>query len=124
MKCSDGFIYVALWWEIKHIEKHFRRPELNDMDIVSKVAEIRQRVKGPDRRISVVRTQPWYSARQCFSRPAFQNATGMLKVTFIGAEETATDKEAYDLGGPRREFYRLLLNDAVHNSGLLQGKLS
>ena len=47
-----------------------------------------------------------------FSRPTF-NASKLLKVTFIG--EGAVD------GGPRREFFNLLMKDAFHSSGLFSG---
>ena len=48
-----------------------------------------------------------------FSRPTF-NVSKVLKVTFIG-------EEAVDDGGPRREFFSLLVKDTFHSSGLFTG---
>jgi type II secretory pathway predicted ATPase ExeA len=44
--------------------------------------------------------------------------TGDISVTF-GHDECVEDAE--DLGGPKREYFRLLLKAIVDNSGLLQG---
>jgi hypothetical protein len=101
--------------------------ELSDVDlqaIITTTAETR--VSGNVRPISVVRTQTWRTGRQAFLRKNFSMGAGMLRVTFLGGEEASdasslTDSEAIDTGGPRREFFRLLLQDAIR-SVLLERK--
>lgn len=63
---------------------------------------------------------------------------GILRVSFVGGEEEVdkeadsgariaremSDSEATDVGGPRREFFRLLLQEIIHKSGLMEGRKS
>lgn len=55
----------------------------------------------------------WEDARRAFSSPSFSMSKG-IRVNFIG-------EPAVDGGGPRREFYRLLVEAACTTSGLLEG---
>jgi len=50
---------------------------------------------------------------RAFSKPTF-NESKMLKVTFMG-------ESAVDDGGPRREYFQLLLKDVFSSSGLFVG---
>ena len=50
---------------------------------------------------------------RAFSKPTF-NVSKTLKVIFMG-------ESAVDDGGPRREFFQLLLKDAFTSSGLFIG---
>ena len=87
------------------------------------------KVTGRSRTISVVRSQPWQTGKQAFQRPAFLNGKGVLRVQFIWDPDESTednptsvaDSEVIDAGGPRREFFRLLLKDIAHKSGLFAG---
>ena len=74
---------------------------------------------GPDRNLTVSRKNIWSSSLPYLKREHFWNATGDLNVTF-GVDEAAEDAE--DLGGPKREYFRLLLKALVQDSGLLLGK--
>ena len=61
-----------------------------------------------------IRRKLLYSdAFKAFSRPSF-NVSKMLKVTFIG-------EGAVDDGGPRREFFSILMRDTFAKSGLFCG---
>ena len=63
--------------------------------------------------IIVRRSHILADASRTFSRSTF-NPTKFLKVTFVG-------EAAVDEGGPRREFFRLLIRSAVSSSGLFEG---
>lgn len=64
-------------------------------------------------RIHVRRTHLFTDAVRAFSKPCF-NVSKMLKVVFIG-------EASVDEGGPRREFFRLLMKEAFSASGLFVG---
>ena len=64
-------------------------------------------------RIHIRRNRLFADSLQAFSRPTF-NVSKMLKVVFIG-------ESAVDDGGPRREFFQLLLQEAFSKSGLFVG---
>ena len=64
-------------------------------------------------RISVRRPNLYLDAMRAFSKPTF-NVSKMLKVVFIG-------EASVDQGGPRREFFQLLMKDAFSLSGLFVG---
>ena len=76
-------------------------------------------VTGPARRIVVARARVWASALTFFTSRRRIRSDGPLRVTFVGDEEV--EEEAVDQGGPRREFFRLLLPDMIKNCGMLQG---
>ena len=103
---------------------------MSENDISPLLCAQRQRmVTGPSRTVCVVRTLAWETAYQVFKRKTFSEKNGLLHVHFIGGQEKEgeegaiglTDAEAYDAGGPRREFFRLLMHDLVRKSGLLEG---
>ena len=64
-------------------------------------------------RLHVRRSRLFTDSLRAFSRPTF-DVSKMLKVTFIG-------ESAVDDGGPRREFFQLLLQEAFSRSGLFVG---
>ena len=64
-------------------------------------------------RVSVRRSHFFKDSVRAFSRPHFC-ASKMLKVVFIG-------EQSVDDGGPRREFFHLLMKDAFAISGLFVG---
>ena len=55
----------------------------------------------------------WQDACRAFSAPTFKLSRG-IRVNFIG-------ERGVDGGGPRREFYRLLIEAICTTSGLLEG---
>lgn len=73
------------------------------------------------RPIYISRGNVWTTALRQFSRRRFTASTDMLYVNFASDEET--DEDAEDLGGPRREFFRLLLQAIYRESGAFQGNL-
>ena len=64
-------------------------------------------------RIHVRRRSIYSDSTRAFSKPTF-NVSKTLKVIFMG-------ESAVDDGGPRREFFQLLLKDAFTSSGLFIG---
>ena len=64
-------------------------------------------------RIHVRRSSIYSDALRQFSKFSF-DASKPLKVIFIG-------EQAVDEGGPRREFFRLILQEAFSKSGLFAG---
>ena len=65
-------------------------------------------------RIGVRRAHLFQDAFRAFSKPSF-NVNKVLKVCFIG------DPSAVDDGGPRREFFSLLIKEMFSMSGLFHG---
>lgn len=63
----------------------------------------------------------WTTALRQFARRRFAESTDMLYVTFASDEDTNEDAE--DLGGPRREFFRLLGKAVFKDSGAFEGNL-
>ncbi|XP_023816594.1 G2/M phase-specific E3 ubiquitin-protein ligase-like isoform X1 [Oryzias latipes] len=70
------------------------------------------------RSIIVSRRNVWTSAIRQFRRPRFVESTDMLYVTFASDENTTEDAE--DLGGPRRELFRLLVKAIFQESGAFE----
>lgn len=64
-------------------------------------------------RIYIRRNNLFSDALRAFSKPGF-NVSKMLKVVFIG-------EASVDEGGPRREFFQLLMKEAFTASGLFAG---
>ena len=106
---------------------------MTDVEIKAMLtAERTRKVKGPDRSISVVRTKPWITGKQVFRRAKFDAGKGLLNVSFVGTQEDSTgtdadpqsvaESEVVDVGGPRRDYFRILLHDIINNSGLFEGE--
>lgn len=72
-------------------------------------------VTSPDKfqRIHVRRSQLFSDAMRAFSKTTFEESK-MLKVVFVG-------EPSVDDGGPRREFFQLLMRDGFTSSGLFAG---
>lgn len=73
------------------------------------------------RTICISRGNVWTAALRQFSRCSFANRADMLRVTFAGDEGASEDAE--DLGGPRREFFRLLGKAVFKDNGAFEGDL-
>lgn len=65
-------------------------------------------------RVNVRRSTLYADALRAFSKPTF-NVSKLLKVCFIGEPATVDD------GGPRREFFSLLIREVFTMSGLFTG---
>ena len=74
------------------------------------------------RPIYISRGNVWTSALRQFSRRRFAESTDMLYVSFASDENTTEDAE--DLGGPRREFFRLLVKAIYKESGAFEGNVN
>ncbi|XP_029015587.1 G2/M phase-specific E3 ubiquitin-protein ligase-like isoform X2 [Betta splendens] len=68
--------------------------------------------------IYISRGNLWTTALRQFSRQRFAESTHMLYVTFASDEDITEDAE--DLGGPRREFFRLLVKAIYKESGAFE----
>ncbi|XP_063732504.1 uncharacterized protein LOC134859748 [Eleginops maclovinus] len=73
------------------------------------------------RPIYISRGNVWTTALRQFRRRKFTESTDLLYVTFASDEGTNEDGE--DLGGPRREFFRLLVKAIFKESGAFEGNL-
>ena len=73
------------------------------------------------RPIYISRGNVWKTALRQFGRRTFSESTDVLYVTFASDEDT--NEDAVDLGGPRREFFHLLLKAIYKESGVFEGKL-
>ena len=81
-----------------------------------KVIQAKDEEDEEDTQSVYIRRKLLYSdsdAFKAFSQPSF-NVSKMLKVTFIG-------EGAVDDGGPRREFFSILMRDTFAKSGLFCG---
>lgn len=90
----------------------------NYMSLIKEYAATK--VSGDPRNIVVSRLSMWQTAHPYFKRKGFLKGTGMLQVTFATFE---SEEDAVDLGGPRREFFHLLLGAISNDSGTLLSKL-
>ena len=79
-----------------------------------------EKIKGDSREIVISRISMWQTAQPYFKRKGFLNGSGLLKVTFATFEE---EEDAVDLGGPRREFFHLLLAAIIKESGTVISKM-
>lgn len=68
------------------------------------------------RQLYISRANVWTTALRQFKRPSFAESCDMLYVTFA-SDEHDTEEDAADLGGPRREFFRLLGKAIFQDSG-------
>ena len=73
-------------------------------------------VTGPVRRIVVSRSNVWRSASQFWRLPTVENRSGLLLCKFQGDDNVL--EPSIDHGGPRREFFRLLLECLLKHSGI------
>ena len=87
------------------------------MNVIKEYAA--NKIQGDPRNIVVSRITIWQTAQPYFKRKGFLNGSGMLKVTFATFEG---EEDAVDNGGPRREFFHLLLGAIVRDSGSLSSK--
>ena len=82
-----------------------------------------QAVNGPVRRMVVSRSNVWDSSVQLWTMPNFKNRKGELLVKFVG--DYSGTEPSIDQGGPRREYFRLLLKAILVQSGIFStGKLA
>ena len=70
---------------------------------------------SPHQPITVRRWYIWNDAQRCF-RKSYTNVNLPIKVKFVG-------EPGIDQGGPRREFFRLCLIDALNHASLFCGPL-
>ena len=78
------------------------------------------KVHGPNRTIVVSRLSIWQTALPYFQKNGFLKGFGWLQVTFATFE---SEEDAVDLGGPRREFFHLLLGAIAKESGTFTSKI-
>ena len=79
-------------------------------------------VKGASRAMTVSRRKVWETSLPYFKRKRFPQNHGRLEVSFTGGDEGDGEREdALDLGGPSREYFRLLRLAIINDSGLLEG---
>lgn len=69
--------------------------------------------------VHISRSNVWTTAFRQFNRPSFSENLGTLYVTFA-SDEMDGDEDAEDLGGPRREFFRLLVRAIFKDSGAFE----
>lgn len=62
----------------------------------------------------------FHPALQQWSRPHFAGHTSLIKVKFI-SDLGMLEEDAMDLGGPRREFLRMLKSSIIQHSKVLTG---
>ncbi|KAF1371434.1 hypothetical protein PFLUV_G00278370 [Perca fluviatilis] len=72
------------------------------------------------RQVYISRANVWTTALRVFKRPSFAESCDKLYVTFASDEHDAVE-DAADLGGPRREFFRLLVKAIFQDSGAFEG---
>ena len=77
------------------------------------------KVNGINRSIVVSRLSIWQTAHSYFKRNGFLKGSGLLQVTFATFE---SEEDAVDRGGPRREFFHLLLGAITRESGTITSK--
>ena len=85
---------------------------------IKQFAEVK--VHGPNRTIVVSQLSIWQTALPYFQKNGFLKGFGLLQVTFATFE---SEEDAVDLGGPRREFYHLLLGAIAKESGTFTSKI-
>ena len=70
----------------------------------------------------VSRRHIWNTSLPYFERSNFIRGHGYLQVIFTA--EDGHSEEGVDLGGPRREYFRVLLQAMARYSGLLAGNVT
>ena len=95
--------------------------DLEDENVVALIKEHSTKiVQGDARSVVVSRLSIWETAKSYFMRQKFLQKNGLLRVTFATFEG---QEDAVDHGGPRREFFHLLLGAMSKESGTLFSKL-
>lgn len=90
---------------------------INEASLSNKViGHVEKVLTGDPRNIVVSRLRIWETAKSYFKRRSFMSKTGILKVTFATGNE---NEDAIDHGGPRREFFHLLLGAICNESSAL-----
>lgn len=107
--------------QLGHAEKEaVEYEEPDDLENESVVLLIKEHantmVQGDPRSVVVSRLTIWETAKPYFLRQRFLQRHGMLQVTFATFEG---QEDAVDHGGPRREFFHLLLGAMSKESGTL-----
>ena len=91
--------------------------ELSETELTAQVkSHSANVVHGKAKAIVVSRLNLWKTALPYFKRKGFLENHGLLSVTFATFTE---EEDAVDLGGPRREFFHLLLVAICKDSGTL-----
>ena len=111
----------------KHVEDAvYEDGNDNDPEILSSdgfIAAVKEhaaaKIQGDPRSIVVSRLSIWQTTHPYFKRKGFLDRCGMLRVTFATFEG---EEDAVDHGGPRREFFHLLLGAIVRDSGTMNSK--
>lgn len=99
------------------IEEEKGPGDLDDENFASLIKEYATtNVHGDTRSIVVSRLSIWETAKPYFARERFLQRPGILQVTFATFE---SQEDAVDMGGPRREFFHLLLGAMSKESGTL-----
>ncbi len=97
--------------------KYEDQNDLEDERVVMLIKEHATKVvQGDPRSVVVSRLSIWETAKPYFLRQRFLQRNGMLRVTFATLEG---QEDAVDHGGPRREFFHLLLGAMSKESGTL-----
>ncbi|XP_039477026.1 G2/M phase-specific E3 ubiquitin-protein ligase-like isoform X2 [Oreochromis aureus] len=101
-----------------HISRSFKK--LSKEEIEGLLRAHSEKVITPGtRQLHISRANVWSTALRQFKRPKFAESCEMLYVTFA-SDEHDTEEDAADLGGPRREFFRLLVKAIFQDSGAFE----
>ena len=93
------------------------KSELTEAELMKKLkTHSTQVVHGEPKAVVVSRLNLWKTAVPYFKRLGFLKNAGLIRVTFATFME---EEGAVDLGGPRREFFHLLLVAICKDSGIL-----
>lgn len=65
----------------------------------------------------------WPAVERIWTKPYFLGRTGLIDVKFI-SDEGSMEEDAVDLGGPRREFFRMLLHSIIKYSKAFEGRFT
>lgn len=93
--------------------------EISEGQLIEDKKSCQSYVYGQPQNIVVSRLPVWKTAAPHFKRRKFADAKSLLEVTFTSFE--TEEKDAIDLGGPRREFLHLLLGAICKDSKTLTG---
>ena len=105
------------------VPENTETPDLPEVDLVQEVKRHSEKVVSGDSRKTVVvsRLNLWKTTMPYFKLRGFLENRGLIYVTFATFTE---EEDAVDLGGPRREFFHLVLVAICKDSGLLTSKHS
>ena len=119
------YLFVVVWGyhatDIMVLQCSLRPKPVATADIIATkhilIQHQQRMIKAKDeedyQRLYVRRSRVYSDAMRSFGKPSF-DVEKMLKVSFIG-------EEAVDDGGPRREFFNLLIKNIFTSSGLFCG---